>query len=389
MRFKMTQLLGLSIGLVLATPAFAAATANVEAEGQAMIKNGDEPAARDRALEDAQRKAVESAVGTMISAETVMENYQIISDRILAKSAGYIKNYTITSSGPDNGIYKVVIKALVATGNLSGDVDAISSLLKRKGMPRVFVVVPEVVLGSTAMTTGQSGTLNMQSAESGLIASLRNAGFLIVDPDVLSGKLSISQIYRKGDVPDGVAKKIGSLSGAEVVIYGRAAVQVSNLSVLKSKVARASANVRAVNVQTGEIIAMSSVNHPKKAPAAYHDAVGPILLKKVGEATAADLIKQIVKKWQKDTSGATRIVLTVKGLKFRSAKQLKSAMSGMRGVASVNRRSLKRGVAVFDVNVKAGVENFANSLDGLKVGKRKKIEITGVDGETINASLGR
>jgi hypothetical protein len=389
MRFKMTQLLGLSIGLVLATPAFAAATANVEAEGQAMIKNGDEPAARDRALEDAQRKAVESAVGTMISAETVMENYQIISDRILAKSAGYIKNYTITSSGPDNGIYKVVIKALVATGNLSGDVDAISSLLKRKGMPRVFVVVPEVVLGSTAMTTGQSGTLNMQSAESGLIASLRNAGFLIVDPDVLSGKLSISQIYRKGDVPDGVAKKIGSLSGAEVVIYGRAAVQVSNLSVLKSKVARASANVRAVNVQTGEIIAMSSVNHPKKAPAAYHDAVGPILLKKVGEAAAADLIKQIVKKWQKDTSGATRIVLTVKGLKFRSAKQLKSAMSGMRGVASVNRRSLKRGVAVFDVNVKAGVENFANSLDGLKVGKRKKIEITGVDGETINASLGR
>jgi hypothetical protein len=389
MRFKMTQLLGLGMGLLLATPAFAAATANVEAEGQAMIKNGDEPAARDRALEDAQRKAVESAVGTMISAETVMENYQIISDRILAKSAGYIKNYTITSSGPDNGIYKVVIKALVATGNLSGDVDAISALLKRKGMPRVFVVVPEVVLGSTAMTTGQSGTLNMQSAESGLIASLRNAGFLIVDPDVLSGKLSISQIYRKGDVPDGVAKKIGSLSGAEVVIYGRAAVQVSNLSVLKSKVARASANVRAVNVQTGEIIAMSSVNHPKKAPAAYHDAVGPILLKKVGEATAADLIKQIVKKWQKDTSGATRIVLTVKGLKFRSAKQLKSAMSGMRGVASVNRRSLKRGVAVFDVNVKAGVENFANSLDGLKVGKRKKIEITGVDGETINASLGR
>ena len=388
MRIKTTQILGFTLGLVLATPAFAAATTSVEAEGQAMIKNGDEPAARDRALEDAQRKAVESAVGTMISAETVMENYQIISDRILAKSSGYIKNYTIKSSGPDNGIYKVVIKALVATGNLSSDVDAISALLKRKGMPRVFVVVPEAILGSTAMTTGQAGTVNMQSAESGLIASLRNAGFLIVDPDVLSGKLSISQIYRKGDVPDGVAKKIGSLSGAEVVIYGRAVVQVSNLSVLKSKVARASANVRAVNVQTGQIIAMSSLNHPKKAPAAYHDAVGPVLLKKVGEAAAADLIKQIVKQWQSDTTGATRIVLTVRGVKFRSAKQLKAAMADMRGVDSINRRSLKRGVAVFDVNVKAGVENFANSLDGLKIG-RKKVEITGVDGETISASLGR
>ena len=116
--------------------------------------------------------------------------------------------------------------------------------------------------------------------------------------------------------------------------------------------------------------------------------MGPVLLKKVGEAAAADLIKQIVKQWQSDTTGATRIVLTVKGVKFRSAKQLKAAMADMRSVDSINRRSLKRGVAVFDVNVKAGVENFANSLDGLKVG-RKKVEITGVDGETINASLGR
>ena len=111
----------------VAAPALASAAATVEAEGQAMVKNGDEPAARDRALEDAQRKAVESAVGTMISAETVMENYQIISDRILAKSSGYIKNYNIVSSGAENGIYKVVIKALVATGNLSSDVDAISA----------------------------------------------------------------------------------------------------------------------------------------------------------------------------------------------------------------------------------------------------------------------
>ena len=388
MRTQMLTVLSVTLSLGLAAPALASAAATVEAEGQAMVKNGDEPAARDRALEDAQRKAVESAVGTMISAETVMENYQIISDRILAKSSGYIKNYNIVSSGAENGIYKVVIKALVATGNLSSDVDAISALLKRKGMPRVFVVVPEAILGSTAMTTGQSGTMNMQSAESGLIAALQNAGFLIVDPDVLTGKLEISQIYRKGDVDNGMAKKIGSLSGAEVVIYGRAAVQVSNLSVLKSKVARASANIRAVNVQTGQIIAMSTLNHPKKAPAAYHDAVGTILLKKVGEAAAADLIKQIVKQWQTDTSGATRIVLTVKGVKFRSAKQLKAAMGEMRGVSSIQRRSLKRGVAVFDVNVKAGVENFANSLDGLKVG-RKKIEITGVDGETISASLGR
>ena len=55
---------------------------------------------------------------------------------------------------------------------------------------------------------------------------------------------------------------------------------------------------------------------------------------KVGEATAADLIKQIVKHRQSDTTG-TCIVLTVKGVKFRSAKQLKAAMADMRGVDSI------------------------------------------------------
>ena len=385
---KSINRLSFMAGLLLAVPAFAAATQSVTAEGQAMVKNGDEPAARDRALEDAQRKAVEAAVGTMISAETVMENYQIISDRILSKSTGYIRNYTITSSGAENGIYKVVIKAVVATGNLSNDVDALGALLKRKGMPRVFVVVPDAILGSTAMTTGQAGTAHLQAAEASLIASLVRSGFLLIDPEVLSGKLSIGQIYRKGDVADGVARKIGSLSGAEVVIYGKAVMHTATLSVLKSTVAHATATTRAVNVQTGEIIAISNVRFPVRGPAPWNESVGATLLKKVGEEAAKDLIKQIAAKWQKDTSGATRIVLTVKGVKFRSAKQLKAAMAGMRGVSSVNRRSVKRGVAIFDVNVKAGAENFANSLDGLKVG-RKRVEVMGVDGETINASLGR
>jgi hypothetical protein len=41
-----------------------------------------------------------------------------------------------------------------------------------------------------------------------------------------------------------------------------------------------------------------------------------------------------------------------------------------------------------DVEVQANAENFANAFDGLKVG-RKKIEITGVDGEAVTATLGR
>ena len=77
-------------------------------------------------------------------------------------------------------------------------------------------------------------------------------------------------------------------------------------------------------------------------------------------------------------------MLTVKGVKFRSAKQPKRRWRDAR--RELDSAALaEAGVAVFDVNVKAA-SNFANA-DGLKVGR--KIEITGIDGETISASLGR
>ena len=79
-------------------------------------------------------------------------------------------------------------------------------------MPRVFVVVPEAILGSHGDDHRSVRDHEHAVCGGGLIAALRNAGFLIVDPDVL-GKLEISQIYRKGDVDNGMAKKIGSCWG--------------------------------------------------------------------------------------------------------------------------------------------------------------------------------
>ena len=68
MRTQMLTVLSVTLSLGLAAPALASAAATVEAEGQAMVKNGDEPAAMRSRGRPAQG---ESAVGTMISAETV------------------------------------------------------------------------------------------------------------------------------------------------------------------------------------------------------------------------------------------------------------------------------------------------------------------------------
>ncbi len=60
----------------------------VTAEGMAVVTAGNTAIARDQAVNDAQRKAVEQAVGSMVSSQTVMENYEVLSDSVYTKSNG-------------------------------------------------------------------------------------------------------------------------------------------------------------------------------------------------------------------------------------------------------------------------------------------------------------
>ncbi len=65
------------------------------------------------AITDAFRNAIEDSIGLYVDSETKMENEELISDKILTASKGYIHKYRIVSSEQDNGMTKVKIKALV------------------------------------------------------------------------------------------------------------------------------------------------------------------------------------------------------------------------------------------------------------------------------------
>ena len=66
--------------VAMADIAAASEVKKVRATGQAVIYQNDLAAARDKALDDARRKAVEQAVGAMISSSTVTENFELLED---------------------------------------------------------------------------------------------------------------------------------------------------------------------------------------------------------------------------------------------------------------------------------------------------------------------
>ena len=87
---------------------------NATADGVGVIIDNNTALARDQAIQDALRIVVEQAAGVMVASETLVQNYEVLSDQIYSKSQGYIKNYQVTDEKTEQNLYKVTVQAAVA-----------------------------------------------------------------------------------------------------------------------------------------------------------------------------------------------------------------------------------------------------------------------------------
>jgi hypothetical protein len=85
----------------------------VEAEGWAPTAGQNALSIRHRALAEAQKKAVETAVGVTVRARTKVENAVSIRESIEANMGGTIRRYAILSERRDGDFFKVRIRAVV------------------------------------------------------------------------------------------------------------------------------------------------------------------------------------------------------------------------------------------------------------------------------------
>src|SRR5262249_32654718 len=97
----------------------------VDAEGWAPLDDRDPLGARNRALADAEKKAVEKVVGAFISAKTRVDQAVNVDQRILAKVDGYIKKYDLLGERREDGFLKTRIRALVLYRRVGDDLRAI------------------------------------------------------------------------------------------------------------------------------------------------------------------------------------------------------------------------------------------------------------------------
>jgi len=73
---------------------------------------------RDSAIKQGLRTAVEQAIGVFLKSETVVENFQLISDKILSHSRGYVNSFEVIDEKAESGLYSVTLSAVVIVKQL-------------------------------------------------------------------------------------------------------------------------------------------------------------------------------------------------------------------------------------------------------------------------------
>ncbi|MBI5526606.1 MAG: flagellar assembly protein T N-terminal domain-containing protein [Deltaproteobacteria bacterium] len=374
----------LAVALAASGAAFAA---EVKAKGQAAVTNNDKAMARDKATEDALRRAVEQAVGTMVSSDTTTKDFQLIEDNIYAHSKGFVQKYEITSEKVEDGVYIVEIKADVATGAIEGKLQALGLLLQRKGKPRVMFLMSEQSVGQETATSFTSSDIGV--VENTLIDVFQKNGFTIVDRQALTGKIKVEDAQKVIAAEDrATVKKIANLTDAQVVIYGKAVakdagvIKDQNNKETRMHSGQANISVRSLNADSGEILATETVH--KAFPHIDATTAGTQALKLASEDLGTKMIEKIVAKWNAELSGGAMIAVDIGGVTdLKLLSELKNFLtSQVRGVSGVQVRKMSKPNAAIDIDYKGKAQDLAMELDGKKIGG-KKVEISDMAQNTI------
>jgi hypothetical protein len=349
-------------------PASAAeeAVKTTEATGQAAVAD-DLLAARAAAKDDALRTCVQQVATTIVTASTETDQAQLLSDKVFAHSAGYVRRFTILEDRQDGNAWVTRLRCDVSEAKLDEDFLAFGIAYRRAGMPRVMTLIAEQSITATQASgwwQGGGNAADLRVMENAFMDRMEKSGFSFVDPEVLAGKITLEAIG--ADPNTQKAREIGRLAGAEVVIVGRAiAKPLGELAIDNGTFYSAVANVsaRAVRTDTGEVIAAAEFTSPA-GRGFEQTTAGRNALSEGGRKLAADLFAKIGKVWAREQSGTKRISMVVKGVDdyARLAAFKNVLVNSVKGVKDVQQRSMEDGRAELDVTLAGTSEGFATDL---------------------------
>jgi len=184
----------------------------VKVRGYGAILEGDMITAKEIALKDAYSKAIEQVCGVKLIRETQVENFQLVRDKILTESIGYVNSYEIMEENPQSPLgYEVLVNASVSRQPLS-DIEKLPIMVKYLlANPRVAIIVDGLEKKHATIV------------ESQIASRFTKAGFSVVDNKIVEEK---RKEFADPKSDEDSAKLAGMLR-ADIIIRGDVVTEIT------------------------------------------------------------------------------------------------------------------------------------------------------------------
>lgn len=353
--------------------------------GYATIFDNDTALARDRATDDAKSKLVVKVLGETIAGTSLMENFELVSNIVEAKSYGLVKNIEIIKKWQEGTEYFVTIEGTVEASVVG---DAVEDALNRYGKPKFMVLIKENF-------NGKENTPGFTETEMLVQEIMGNSGFQFVDAamtqELMKKEKTKMQKAVTGTVSEDVQDLLLDDAGAEVIIVGTAETKAQGAATLKSygatemKSRSAIIRIKAIDLYTGDILATTSKQAPglhiedeTASKKAIENTLKQILGKngEDGKFQPADFMNTIIKKFVKAANGR-EIKVVIAGLGAAELKDFKDQVSNrVRGVKQVMEKGRDGKAARLEVTFAGKTNDFEDELSAKASAMGYEINVT-------------
>lgn len=352
------------------------------AEDRTIETEGVSSVSREDAIRQAQRSAVEEAVGVFIQSQTEIENFELKKDKIFSKTQGYIKRFTVLKESKEGNLFKLKVSATVSLDKIKNDLIAMKILLESMERPKLMVLIEE--------DYKSMDNLGMGIASTEMSSLLGAKGFELVDKSQVDAVMNNNQGRQALAGNADAAKALGLKFGAQYVIVGKAVAQDAGEAYPGSgiKSIQASLQLKVIQTQTGLVLGSAVKNGVSAHMSPLTGATNAIQMS-VQKAVDEYLIDAITKSFQGFLNNGSPLKLHVTGVNtFQESKMVIATIEKIERVASSKKEGWNKagGVLVLDLLYKGTSEELAEALDGKKAGSGK-LEVVDVAPERLDCKL--
>jgi len=291
------------------------ATDPIITTGIAHIKGGSIVRARNKAIADAQKKALMEAVGMLMTFDRIEKQFTLFKSTLFDRADYFIESYRVLYDNTLGDRYHISLQSTISFEALKDYLVTRKSLTPQAKLPRILLMIAQQRLNQDFYTCWWSfidPEQELTTIDQTVRNELQKAGFEVIDHTLMIPKRTTG-VYGCLDIGPEAIQALGTQFQANIAIVGNAQVVVTAENEdPPHTVIQASITAQAIKIDDGSLLATGEVYFP--ATEGSESAAQEVSLKKASLTFARQMSDKISRQWVKETKGIASTTLSISGL---------------------------------------------------------------------------